>query len=131
MRRWRGWSGSRTRIFRWERRCSTAAAKLLAAGAPVQQQIARRVRENLAFFRDAVAAEPSYRILNVEGGWYATLQVPRTRSEEEWVLALLGERDVLVQPGFFFDFESEAFLVVSLLTAPEIFRAGVKRLVSR
>ena len=40
------------------------------------------------------------------------LQVPRTRTEEEWTLKLLDESDVLVQPGFFFDFESEAFLVV-------------------
>jgi hypothetical protein len=28
------------------------------------------------------------------------------------------------QPGFY-DFESEAYLVVSLLTAPEIFREGL------
>jgi aspartate/methionine/tyrosine aminotransferase len=53
------------------------------------------------------------------------LQVPRTRSEEEWTLGLLREQRVLVQPGFFFDFESEAYLVVSLLTDPEAFREGV------
>lgn len=105
-----------------------AAPRLLAAGAAVQALIAARVRENLAFFRDAAARVPAFRILDVEGGWYATLQVPRTRTEEEWVLHLLGERDVLVQPGFFYDFENEAYLVVSLLTAPEIFRAGAIRL---
>jgi hypothetical protein len=32
-----------------------------------------------------------------------------------------------VQPGFFFDFEEEAFLVVSLLTPPGIFAEGVRR----
>ena len=61
----------------------------------------------------------------MEGGWYITLQVPRIRSEEEWTLQLLETEDVLVQPGFFYDFEAEAFLVVSLLTAPEIFREGL------
>ncbi len=65
-------------------------------------------------------------MLPVEGGWYAIVQVPRTRSEEEWALALLAERDVLVQPGFFFDFETEAFLVVSLLTNPEVFEEGIR-----
>jgi len=35
---------------------------------------------------------------------------------------------VLTQPGFFYDFESEAYLVLSLLTAPEIFREGIARL---
>ena len=67
-------------------------------------------------------------ILAVEGGWYLTLQVPRVRSEEEWSLELLAREDVLVQPGFFYDFQSEAYLVVSLLTAPEVFREGIRRL---
>jgi hypothetical protein len=64
----------------------------------------------------------------VEGGWYITVQTPRVRSEEEWVLELLVRENVLVQPGFFYDFESEAYLVLSLLTAPEVFREGVARL---
>jgi aspartate/methionine/tyrosine aminotransferase len=54
--------------------------------------------------------------------------VPRVRSEEEWSLELLAREDVLVQPGFFYDFASEAYLVVSLLTAPEIFRQGIGRM---
>jgi hypothetical protein len=32
---------------------------------------------------------------------------------------------VLVHPGYFFDFPSEAFLVVSLLTPPAEFREGI------
>ncbi len=67
-------------------------------------------------------------VLNVEGGWCATLQIPRTRSEEEWVLALLRDHDVLTQPGFFYDFESEAFLVLSLLTDPAILAEGAGRI---
>jgi hypothetical protein len=66
-------------------------------------------------------------ILAVEGGWYIAVQVPRVRSEEEWVLELISD-GVLVQPGFFYDFASEAFLIVSLLTAPELFREGVDRI---
>ena len=30
----------------------------------------------------------------------------------------------------FFDFESEAYLVVSLLTAPEVFEEGLRRLIA-
>jgi aspartate/methionine/tyrosine aminotransferase len=56
------------------------------------------------------------------------LQVPRTRTEEERTLKLLEESDVLVQPGFFFDFESEAFLVLSLLPEPATFAEGIGRL---
>ena len=53
---------------------------------------------------------------------------PRTRTEEEWTLGLLRDANVYVQPGFFYDFESEAFLIVSLLTEPTTFRAGIERI---
>jgi len=49
-------------------------------------------------------------------------------TEEEWTLALLKREGVLVQPGFFYDFQTEGHLVVSLLTAPAIFREGMVRL---
>jgi len=106
------------------------AARLMEAGARVREQISARVRENLAWLRGAVAGS-ALNVLQVEGGWYATLAVPRTRNEEEWTLELLERDGVLVQPGFFFDFESEAFLVVSLLTPAEVFHEGVGRLLAR
>jgi aspartate/methionine/tyrosine aminotransferase len=104
-----------------------AAGRLLEAGAVVQQQIRQRTAGNLEVARNALEGSAA-NILDVEGGWYITVQVPRIRSEEEWALGLLTIEDVLVQPGFFFDFESEAFLVVSLLTGPEVFAEGMARL---
>ena len=107
-----------------------ALPRLLALGARVREQIVARTRSNLEFLR-AAANGTALRVLDVEGGWYAILEVPRTRSEEEWCAELLERDSVLVQPGFFYDFESEAFLVVSLLTQPEIFRDGIGRLAWR
>ncbi|HEY1494094.1 MAG TPA: pyridoxal phosphate-dependent aminotransferase [Candidatus Solibacter sp.] len=104
-----------------------AATALLAAGEAVQRQIRERTAANLAFAR-VTLAHSAANILTVEGGWYITLQVPRIHSEEEWTLRLLEQDGVLVQPGFFYDFESEAYLVVSLLTAPAIFREGLPRI---
>jgi alanine-synthesizing transaminase len=103
-----------------------AAGLLLEAGAHVQQQIRGRTAANLALARKTLEGS-SAGILAVEGGWYITLQVPRTRGEEEWTLKLLERDNVLVQPGFFYDFASEAFLVVSLLTEPAIFEEGIER----
>jgi alanine-synthesizing transaminase len=108
-----------------------AAAALLDTRGDVQRQIGGRVEGNLQFLRGEIGAGSPWRVLEVEGGWYATIRAPRIRSEEEWVLTLLAEDGVLVQPGFFFDFESEAFLVVSLLTPPEIFCTGVRRMLAR
>ena len=108
-----------------------AAPRLLELGKGIRAQIAARVATNLAWLEGAIAAASPCRVLGLESGWYATLQVPRIHREEEWALELLAKEHVLVQPGFFFDFESEAFLVLSLLTAPEIFREGCRRLLAR
>ena len=104
-----------------------ALPRILAASVEVQDQIRRRARLNLQHLIERTSASPC-RCLAVEGGWYAVLEVPRIRTEEEWALHLLAEKDVLVQPGFFYDFESEAFLVLSLLTPPAIFAEGLRRI---
>lgn len=104
-----------------------ALPRLLELGESVRAQIAERVAANRRHLIEALAGSPAG-VLASEGGWYAVVQVPRTRSEEEWCLTLLRDREVLVQPGYFFDFESEAFLVVSLLTESAIFAEGVRRL---
>jgi len=105
-----------------------ALPRILTAAAPVQEQIRAQTASNLQHLRKNLLAASPCRCLTVEGGWYAVLEVPRIRTEEDWVLQLLAEKDVLVQPGFFYDFESEAFLVLSLLTPPAIFAEGVRRI---
>jgi alanine-synthesizing transaminase len=107
-----------------------AAPAVLARLAQLQAPIRARIAANLRALRTAVAST-AITLLDAEGGWSAVLRVPATRSEDEWVTALLEKDDVLVHPGYFFDFEDEAYLVSSLLPAEEVFRAGVARLVRR
>jgi hypothetical protein len=78
--------------------------------------------------QSAIASESGCGVLKTDGGWYAIIQVPRTRSEEQWCLDLLERDHVLVQPGFFYDFDTEAYLVVSLLPPANTFREGIGRL---
>lgn len=108
-----------------------AAGSLIAAGAGIREQIGRRVRTNYEALRAFATASPSVEVLSSDGGWAAVVRVPATASEEEIVLDLLDARDVIVHPGFFFDFPSEAYLVVSLLPSPAVFRAGIERVVDR
>lgn len=107
-----------------------ALPALLASRAGVTAAIVARTRDNLAFLRGALGGKATS-VLDVEAGWYATLRVPRTRSEEQWALALLEQDGVYLHPGHFFDFESEAYLVTSLLTPQPMFRAGIERLLAR
>jgi len=102
-----------------------AAAGLLALRESIQGQIRARLRHNLQTLQAQFGPDSPMRVLHVEGGWYAVVQVPRIRSEEEWTLDLLERNQVLVQPGFFYDFEGEAFLVVSLLTPETVFSEGI------
>lgn len=107
-----------------------ALPRLLASRAAAEGAVVARTRENLAALRASCAGQ-AVSVLDVEGGWYATLRLPRTRLELDWALALLEQDGVYVHPGHFFDFESEAYLVVSLLTQEAAFREGVARIVQR
>jgi aspartate/methionine/tyrosine aminotransferase len=107
-----------------------AAPELLRAGAEVRSQILQRIRENYESFQAIAATFPACTMMPVEAGWYAVLQVPAVRSEETIVLDLLDRTGILVHPGYFFDFEREAFLVVSLLPEREVFTEAVDTLLN-
>jgi aspartate/methionine/tyrosine aminotransferase len=104
-----------------------AASAFLDAGVRVRRDIAARLALNLAALQTAVRRFPSVRLLEPEGGWSAVLRVPATLSEEALVLRLLDDAHVNVHPGFFFDFADEAYVVVSLLTPPDLFYEGLAR----
>jgi len=67
-------------------------------------------------------------VLHTEGGWSAMLRLPGTQREEDWVTQFLCEKNVLMQPGFFFDMPSEAYAVASLIVEPSEFQEGISRL---
>jgi alanine-synthesizing transaminase len=97
-----------------------ALPALLALREPVQQQIMARIHENSVFlFRSALSTRSG------EAGWYAIVKHSRG---DDFAEALLRDHNLLVQPGYFYDFEGSGYLVLSLLTKPEVFREGVTRL---
>lgn len=106
-----------------------AVPRLLDVGASVRSAIRQRLTHNLDELRRAARAAPVLTLHEPEGGWSAVLRVPAILSEEQWVLRLIEEYGVLVHPGFFFDIETEAHLVVSLLPASDVFAAGMSRIV--
>jgi len=109
----------------------TAARRLLDGSAPIRAAILDRIRANHAILRRLAAASSAVTVLAADGGWSAVLRVPATRPEEELVLDLLQRDGVIVHPGYFFDFDREAFLVVSLLPEPDVFARGVQRILER
>jgi alanine-synthesizing transaminase len=95
-----------------------------------QKQLMARVRRNLCELDRQLAGQKSCSRLEVEGGWNAVLHVPATPSDEDLAIELLGTKDVYVHPGYFYDFPSDGYLIVSLITPEQEFAEGIKRLVS-
>lgn len=140
---WLGIGGPESAVAEAVARLELIADAYLSIGAPVQlalpellrartlteQHILARLRRNLAVLERSLKDAP-LSVLPVEGGWYAVLRLPRTQSEEAWALGLLREQRVLAQPGYFYDFADEPFLVLSLLSDEAEFELGVERLAS-
>ena len=102
-----------------------AAPVLLDQRKTVQPQLMRRVGANLAELDRQLAGQKSSSRLEVQGGWYAVLRIPVTRSDEDFAVDLLQRHSVLVHPGHFYDFPIDGYLVLSLIAAEEDFRKGV------
>jgi hypothetical protein len=107
-----------------------ALPELLAIAPQIRRAIQQRTSSNLATLQTALAAYPAARVLPVEGGWSAVIRVPRIDSDEALALRLIEEHGVVIHPGYFFDFETDGYLVVSLLTESDVFEEGIARLIS-
>ena len=104
-----------------------AAPVLLEQHKSIQPLLLDRLRANLEELDREVARQKACARLDVEGGWYAVLRVPVTQSDEDLAIDLLRKVAVLVHPGHFYDFATDGYLVASLITPPEEFREGVRR----
>ena len=104
-----------------------ALPDLLRLGNTIRARIQARIAANLAHLQEAIKQRRDYQLLPVEAGWSAVIRIPATQSDEDFALHLLEEKGVLVHPGYFFDFPSDGYFVVSLLTPPEIFIDGIAK----
>ena len=99
------------------------ARPMLAASMPYESAIRERLLANWKTLREAF---PSKYCPDVLGGWYAVVRLGD--DDEEITLRLLREKHVLVQPGFFFDFDEDGWVVVSLLQEPALFKEAIERI---
>jgi len=107
-----------------------ALPELLAIAPRIRDAIQKRTSENLAALQAEIANDPAATVLPVEGGWSAVIRVPRIETDEALALRVIEEHGVVVHPGYFFDFEADGYLVVSLMTEPEIFAEGIARIIA-
>jgi alanine-synthesizing transaminase len=108
-----------------------ATPALLAQRKNIQPQLLERVRTNLTELDRQLAGQQACQRLSVDGGWYAVLRVPVTRSDEDLAIELLREKSVLVHPGHFYDFPRDGYLVLSLITPQLEFAEGMTAILER
>jgi aspartate/methionine/tyrosine aminotransferase len=107
-----------------------AAPTLLAQREIVITQLRQR---SLANLHEVDAQLKNFRAvsrLESEGGWYATLRIPATRDDDAVALALLEHHNVIAHPGHLYDFTSDGFLVLSLITPERDFAEGMRRILT-
>lgn len=123
------------------RRLEMIADLVLSVGTPIQQalplllqdallmrdQILERVKANAALLRSRFE-QTSVTPLHCEGGWNFVLRLPHIRTDEAWALELLQAENVLVHPGYLFDFDLPSCMVVSLLSKLQTFEEGCLRI---
>ncbi|MGC2185218.1 MAG: pyridoxal phosphate-dependent aminotransferase [Terriglobales bacterium] len=105
-----------------------AATVLLEQRKNIQPLLLDRLRVNLSELDAQLKGQRSTQRLQVDGGWYAVLRVPVTRTDEDLAIALLRQASVLVHPGHFYDFPRDGYLIVSLLSPLTEFREGTRRM---
>lgn len=105
-----------------------ACAGLLRRRHEFQTPIHERIAVNRATLHTAEVATPRLEVLWPEGGWCVPVRCTGIVDDEAFAIQLMDEAGVLVQPGYFFDFEDEEIIVLSLLTPPEVFRTGVEHI---
>ena len=99
---------------------------LLPKASAYEAQVKERLLANWQVLRETF---PSKYCPEVLGGWYAVVRLGD--DDEEITLRLLREKHVLVQPGFFFDFDEDGWVVISLLQEPAFFKEAVRRMANR
>ncbi len=106
-----------------------AAEKLFFQKEEIQSQINHRIQQNLKILEELLNSTNKVNMLLRDGGWYAVLQVEKAVSDQQFTLQLLKMQKVFVHPGYFYDFPKEGFIVISLLTKPDIFKDGISHLI--
>jgi aspartate/methionine/tyrosine aminotransferase len=92
-----------------------ALPRLLDIGRGIRRAIVERVAGGRAICARALAGARRAALLPSDGGWSAVIELANV-DEEAICLQLAEERGVLVQPGYFFDFDRGAHAVISLLS---------------
>lgn len=104
-----------------------AAGKLFETRAKIQEEILGRINSNYKLLKTKFLLNPDIKVMNSEGGWNAILNFENLLvKDDEFVLKLLDNKNVLIHPGYYYDFFTEGFGVISLLTETDVMEKAIE-----
>jgi alanine-synthesizing transaminase len=95
-----------------------------------QKQVLTRVRRNVGELDRQLMMRKACSRLEIEGGWYAVVRVPATRTDDDLAVDLLTKKGIYVHPGHFYDFATAGYLIVSLIMPEREFAEGCRQMLS-
>jgi alanine-synthesizing transaminase len=104
-----------------------ALPNILCYTSDIEFQIRSRIQTNYRLLQTIFTGSDTS-VLRVEGGWYAILQLPQRKNDEEWAEQILLKKNIIVQPGHFYDFEQESCIIISLLPILGIFKKSLEEI---
>ena len=104
-----------------------ALPELLEIGVPVRERIRTRTRDQYHSLQRILEGSGAS-VLACEGGWNAVLRLPAVRNDEEWAYEILSQLNILVQPGHYYELESDSHVVLSLLTPSDRWEPSLRQL---
>lgn len=140
-----GWiavSGARARVEAAVDSLETMADTFLSVHTPIQKALPAIFEEGKSFKEKYVREVAARRNLAVallkgseqihfhspQGGFHLTAKIQTKQDEEDFVVRLLEQTEVLVHPGYFYDYESGVHIVFSFLAPPELLSTAIPRL---
>ncbi len=105
-----------------------ALPDLLPVGEGIRTLIRARCMTNLSTLRSAFDDVEGCELIEPDAGWSAVIRVPQLTDDESLAIELLKQCAVRVHPGYFFEFEREGHIVVSLLPEVESFAEATSRI---
>lgn len=105
-----------------------ATPEILEKSPFIQNQIKERIKTNFKFLEDSAKSEKKIKLLGYEGGWYCVIKIKGKIDDDNFALKLLEEKYVFIHPGYFYDFEKDGYIVISLILPEQVFKTGIERI---
>jgi alanine-synthesizing transaminase len=108
-----------------------ALPDLLNIGTQMNSQIMSRIKHNYESLLKYASDNTMFRIYKTEGGWNAIIKILSNDYNEEWSELLVRKDGIITQPGYFYDFQRNDCVVISLLVEAKLFRSGLEAIIRR